>query len=73
MVWSDMILINLTRSKLSLIVDLISRSIKALQFKHHRPEIQRPFSIEYNDRRSHARGHEMCIPHKIPRAWEQQR
>ena len=37
-------------------IDLISRSIAALQFKHCRFQIQGSFSIDYNERRSHARG-----------------
>ena len=36
-------------------IDLISRSLAAIQFKIYRPEIQGPVSIVCRERRSHAR------------------
>lgn len=35
-------------------MDLISRSLAVLQFKLHRPKIQRLFSIDYRERGSHS-------------------
>ena len=40
----------------SQIIDLICRSVAEIRFKFFRPEIQRPFSMDYKERGSHAWG-----------------
>ena len=54
-----------------LLLTLLSdRTVAALQFKFYHIEIQGPFSMEIRERRS---PNEVCIPNRIPRAWEQPR
>ena len=44
-------------------INLISRTIAALQLKLYRPELHGPFSIDYRERLNHERAR--CVSHTV--------